>query len=246
MKKLNKKGFTLIELLAVITIMGILMMVAIPAVSRTIENSRRDTFADIAHEYVNAVRNAMLSDNIECKASTEENAKWKPVSALPNGAYYFPICTDKDLETADTKHPDGSSPASGSKVVCGDDIEQATKDLMESGGTSPFGNAEIAGFVLFAKQVYQQKDNESADDESYKLTSTTNYLIRIADEGGHGLTKAWPESDVKRGRILLTGPTLHLVPESGDLPNKLEYNEETETVEDSGEKFDVSYPCRMA
>lgn len=57
MKKLNKKGFTLIELLAVITIMGILMMVAIPAVTRTIENARRDTFADVAKEYVNAVVN---------------------------------------------------------------------------------------------------------------------------------------------------------------------------------------------
>ena len=50
MKKMNSKGFTLIELLAVITIMGILMMVAIPSVSRTIEYSRRDTFANIAHE----------------------------------------------------------------------------------------------------------------------------------------------------------------------------------------------------
>ncbi len=62
----NSKGFTLIELLAVITIMGILMLVAIPAVTRTIENSRRDTFADIASEYINAVRNAVLADNIVC------------------------------------------------------------------------------------------------------------------------------------------------------------------------------------
>ena len=44
MKKINSKGFTLVELLAVIVIMGILMMVAIPAVTRTIENSRKDTF----------------------------------------------------------------------------------------------------------------------------------------------------------------------------------------------------------
>ena len=52
--KKAKKGFTLVELLAVITIMGILMLVAIPAVSRTIENSRRDTFMDTAKAYINS------------------------------------------------------------------------------------------------------------------------------------------------------------------------------------------------
>ena len=51
----NNKGFTLIELLAVITIMGILMMVAIPTVSRTIENSRKDTFVDTAKKYADSV-----------------------------------------------------------------------------------------------------------------------------------------------------------------------------------------------
>ena len=58
-KNLKSAGFTLIELLAVITIMGILMMVAIPSVSRTIENSRRDAFADLAKQYINTVRNAV-------------------------------------------------------------------------------------------------------------------------------------------------------------------------------------------
>ena len=92
MKRLNKAGFTLIELLAVITIMGILMMVAIPSVSRTIENSRRDTFADNALTYVNTVRNAVMADELTCGGKT--------VSATANGTYYFTIDTG-DQSTKD-------------------------------------------------------------------------------------------------------------------------------------------------
>ena len=90
MKKLNRKGFTLIELLAVITIMGILMLVAIPAVSRTIENSRRDTFADVAKTYINAVRNAVLADEIECNI----NGDVVKVGATGVGDYYFVVDSD--------------------------------------------------------------------------------------------------------------------------------------------------------
>ena len=88
MSKLNRKGFTLIELLAVITIMGILMLVAIPSVSRTIENSRRDTFADNAIVYINTVRNAVLADEITCDNVT--------ASGLTAGEYYYEINTEDD------------------------------------------------------------------------------------------------------------------------------------------------------
>ena len=55
MKRLNKKGFTLIELLAVIIILGILMIIAIPSVTSYIQNSRKSAYVDTAVAYTDAV-----------------------------------------------------------------------------------------------------------------------------------------------------------------------------------------------
>ena len=82
----NKRGFTLIELLAVITIIGILMMLAIPVVSRVVENSRRDIFVDSAKAYANVVRNLWTADELTCDGVSS--------SAVVDGDYYVLINTD--------------------------------------------------------------------------------------------------------------------------------------------------------
>ena len=77
----------MIELLAVIVIMGILMVVAIPAVTRTIENTRKDTYLSTAKQYVNQVKTLWAADGLKCNGSSVGNT-----SAIAPGNYY--ITTD--------------------------------------------------------------------------------------------------------------------------------------------------------
>ena len=53
----NKKGFTLIELLAVIVILGLLMAIAIPSVTKYITQSRKKTVVSTISNYIGAMVN---------------------------------------------------------------------------------------------------------------------------------------------------------------------------------------------
>lgn len=72
-KKKNKKGFTLIELLAVIVILAVLILFAMPAVMTLMERARRNSFKTETIEILNNVETAYAdkSMNGETKYYTE-------------------------------------------------------------------------------------------------------------------------------------------------------------------------------
>ena len=153
-KQQNQQGFTLIELLAVITIMGILMMVAIPSVSRTIENSRRDTFANTATAYIDAVKNSISADEVLC-STKDDNNMITAISSVVAGTYYVDICTeDNDTYKANNALDN-------------------QKALMESGGKSSWGSADVRGYVKIEKSISGTQ-------------TTYSYQIILTDKGNHG------------------------------------------------------------
>ncbi len=61
----NRKGFTLVELLAVIVVLAIIILVAMPNVMSAMEKARRNTFYTEATEICKIVQNAYNTDILE-------------------------------------------------------------------------------------------------------------------------------------------------------------------------------------
>lgn len=94
---MKKRGFTLIELLGVITLLGILAFIAVPAITRSIKSSREGAYQAQVGNLISSAKN-WIADNPE--AIPEENGEITKVTlgTLKDGNY-----VEKDLQNPKTK-----------------------------------------------------------------------------------------------------------------------------------------------
>lgn len=83
----DDKGFTLIELLAVIVILGVLMIIAVPMVTKYIKQAKQDAFVDTAKAYINSARYGYM--NGDYTNSEQSNGTCATLDSGTGGTIYI-------------------------------------------------------------------------------------------------------------------------------------------------------------
>ena len=89
----KKNGFTLVEILAVVVILGVLMIIAVPSVTEYINGSRDFSFVKTANKFIEEAMNEITA--MEYSVSNEKYT------------YYIPTkCLDMDSKTDESAYGD--------------------------------------------------------------------------------------------------------------------------------------------
>lgn len=184
----NEKGFTLIELLAVIIILGLLMAIAIPSVSRYITQSRKKTVIDSINGYVNAATTMMNDPDLRpdfykpADATDFKTPAGKtPVNALSKSTLYFIPVGCIDLEKGG-KNPFGDWDTGSGVLVSYDGSKfQYGFQFKDTGGytmnAKEFNAIKKSGDDL-------QTDNTDWDTDGNAIAATNHSVTGFVDATG--------------------------------------------------------------
>ena len=134
----NKKGFTLIELLAVIIMLGIVALIAIPAVSKYLNSSTDTTYKTYEKSMTEAAKNWIIeciSGNLQCDLPSNNNDERVSLSALIEEGFIDNM-----------KDPDGNNFCSTSSyvIIKGDKVEKYQYNACLSCGEYHTNNSDCS------------------------------------------------------------------------------------------------------
>ena len=181
MIKKNKNGFTLIELLAVIIILGILLLIAVPAVSKYIDNSRKNTYVNSVKSMVDAVTTSV--NNLEYG-----------VIPLKNEGIIIPFSKVELEKGSNTKSPYGKYVEDKSYIIVindGEKFDYFVVALDESGYAIPCINVKeldtkdiIIDGTKIDKNIYGIEQISTLDENQYLTTDELMFNLKKANENG--------------------------------------------------------------
>ena len=163
---MNKKAFTLIELLAVIIILGILMLIAIPSVTNYINNSRKNTYVTTVNELVKGAIAKVNSGELNLLDT--------------DTTYYVPTTCIK-LENGEAKSPYGKfDPAYIAVTYDGDNYHYyfTGKDVQN------MGVPELTNTDILSKESIVS--NVTSIDTTVEIEGTTNVYVFSDECNGEG------------------------------------------------------------
>lgn len=67
---MNRKAFTMVELIAIITIIGVILIFALPNVTSTIERNKKDVMINDAKDFLDKVKYCLLVNKAVCQYPT--------------------------------------------------------------------------------------------------------------------------------------------------------------------------------
>ena len=191
-KKKKSKAFTLIELLAVIIILGILMIIAIPSVTTYIQNSRKSAYINTAREIISGTRTfvnqgkvPMYDTNVtyyvNYKCINTENASKSPYGEFVDGETFVVV----------TYNGSGFNYYWVSRDETGQGIKTLTllNDLDEDDIETNIASGEIKTNVPVGNRTKTQIINAECQKEEEKDADTTS---AVAESGNSGSTTPSP------------------------------------------------------